>query len=238
MKILVLCAYYDRPNMVRNALNSLVRQDFADWELAFVDDTSAVPGEPVVREILSEHLHKVRFFNTHDPDKKARGSIFGKFWNEALLASDADISLILCDDDALYPGYLKGLSAWFEKHPREKYSFGHVVPFDPFQVRSLESVPRNTKYWLNRRWRVKPYQRLDASQVAWRNEAFRDHGVRFPFPKTKDLDSALYVQLYKLYGRCPFNGMIAQYKAIFPDQLGNRPKSDLYTVRDIDFRPT
>lgn len=238
MKILILLAYYDRPNMVRNALNSLARQDFDDWELAFVDDTSATPGEPIVREILRDRLDRVRFFHTNDPDKKVRGSTFCKFWNEAILASDAEASIILCDDDALYPGYLAKLSQWFEKHPREKYAFGHVVAFDPFRVRSLDAMPAKTKIKLNRRWRVKPALRLDASQVAWRNEAFHDHGVRFPYPLTKNPDAALYVQLTKLWGRCPFNGMIAQYKAIFPDQLGNRDNADLYTVRDIDFHPT
>ena len=109
MKIAILLCYYERPNMVRFALNSIKNAVHKDWHLYFVDDRSTYPGAHVVSEILAGKTDKVTFFNTQDKEKK-QGSSFAKYWNQALEDTDADIAIMLCDDDALFPGYLKLLS--------------------------------------------------------------------------------------------------------------------------------
>lgn len=236
MKVTVLMAYYERPNMVRFALKSLRDQLYEDWELVFVDDSSQIPGEPVVREVLHDAQHKIKFYNTNDPHKKERGSIFGKFWNDGLLASDSDIAVMLCDDDALYPTYLGSLVEWYTDNPEKQYSYSHVIPFNPFETKSLAGMKDNTDWWLNKVGDINPVCQVDASQVSWRTDLFRHHGMRFPFPKTTNLDEALYQQLFDTCGLCPFNGLISQYKAIHSEQLGSR--HDHYNTRDIPHRPT
>ena len=39
-KFLILLFYYDRPKMVRNALQSVKELNYKNWELAFIDDGS------------------------------------------------------------------------------------------------------------------------------------------------------------------------------------------------------
>jgi hypothetical protein len=39
---------------------------------------------------------------------------------------------------------------------------------------------------------------------------------------TAALDSYIFTELTDKYGLCPFNGIVGQYKGIFPDQLGQR----------------
>lgn len=229
-------AYYERPNMVRFALKSLRDQLYEDWELVFVDDSSQIPGKPVVREVLHDAQHKIKFYNTNDLHKKERGSIFGKFWNDGLLASDSDIAIMLCDDDALYPTYLGSLVKWYTDNPEKQYSYSHVIPFNPFETKSLAGMKDNTNWWLNKVGDINPVCQVDASQVSWRTDLFRHHGMRFPFPKTTNLDEALYQQLFDTCGLCPFNGLISQYKAIHSEQLGSR--HDHYNTRDIPHRPT
>lgn len=236
MKVSVLMAYFERPNMVRFGLKSLREQTHQDWELIFVDDSSQIPGEPIVREMLPNALHKIKFYNTNDPYKKERGSIFGKFWNDGLLSGDSDIAIMLCDDDALYPKYLSSLVEWYTNNPQNKYSYGHVIPFNPFETKSLSGMKDNTDWWLNKTGDINPVCQVDASQVSWRTDVFRYQGVRFPFPKTMNLDEALYGELFEACGPCPFNGLIAQYKAIHSEQLGNR--HDHYNTRDIPHVPT
>ena len=236
MKVCILLAYYERPNMVRFALKSLRDQPYKNWELVFVDDSSKLEGEPIVREMLPDDLDKVRFYNTNDPNKKANESMFAKFWNEGLLAGDADIALMLCDDDALYLDHLTDLVKWYEENPDKQYSYGHVIPFNPFETKSLAGMKDNTNWWLNKTGDINPVCQVDASQVSWRTCLFREDGIRFPFPKTKNLDEALYKQLVEFCGPCPFNGLIVQYKAIHNEQLGTR--NDHYNTRDIPHRPT
>ena len=66
--------YYERPNMVRFALESIRRQNYSDWELCFVDDTETGSGEQSVKDILGEDP-RVSYHCTQDsPEKKASQS--------------------------------------------------------------------------------------------------------------------------------------------------------------------
>ena len=114
LKFLIIFFYYNRPDMVRNALNSINKLTYKNFEIAFIDDGSEVKGEPIVRSILKpSFLKKVNFIDTNDTveDKINReGSEIGKYANEAIKESDADIVLMLCDDDAMVPDYLNSLN--------------------------------------------------------------------------------------------------------------------------------
>ena len=114
MKILILCSYYQRPKLVRNALSSILaaNEHHQDWELAFGDDGSIIPGKPIVEEVLKDHLDKIRIVESgmNLEDKLKHGLVLGRMANEAISLSSADIAIILCDDDELHPEYLKNIS--------------------------------------------------------------------------------------------------------------------------------
>src|SRR4051812_40636900 len=99
MKILILMSYFNRPLLLKNALNSILKADehHSNWELAFADDNSKIPGRPIVEEILKEHLKKIRFFNTGMSlaDKLKDGICLGKYGNIAIRESAADVAIIL-----------------------------------------------------------------------------------------------------------------------------------------------
>lgn len=244
MKVSILCCYYNRPNMIRFALDSVKRQSYKNWEFIFVDDSSKIPGKPIVEEVLSDYLDKVKFYNTNDPEKKEGNgkSVFGKYWNIASLESDSDISIMLCDDDALTLDYLSKLVEWYENNSDKGYSYCHLNIFDPYSIKCLDQIESNTDYILNKIGPINPYGALDASQVSWRTDAIRSHNVRFPYPQTHSLDATLYGQLCNLYGPCHFNNIIGQYKGIHFDQLNKRfdPDNDqkTYSVTDLHFLPS
>ena len=118
LKFLILLFYYNRPKMVLNALTSINKLSYKNIEIAFIDDGSDHPGEPVAREHLKPSiLKKVKFYNTNDTIKQKidrGGSEFGKLANEAVKNSDADIVLMLCDDDALFSDYLDYLNRFYK----------------------------------------------------------------------------------------------------------------------------
>lgn len=225
MKILVLLAYYNRPKMVRLALESVKSQNYDNWELAVIDDGSIIPAEKIVKEFFGDDS-RVKIYNTEDTDQQKidrGGSIFGKFWNKAVEESDADIAIMLCDDDALYPEYLSKLNDYYEQNPDVIYSYSHVSIFDPSQTTDIHSVQTDTGHWLNNHTEpINPFHQVDASQVSWRTWTFKQDRVAFPFPLTVALDAALYTQLFEKYGNCVFNGLISQYKGWFFGQLGQR----------------
>lgn len=239
-KITILLPYYNRPNMVQYTLKSIQNQNYHNWELFFCDDNSEFSGEEILKDYFPNYKN-VFYKNTKTPleEKLKVGSCFGKYFNEFILQSDSDICLFLCDDDALVEDYLSNLNNWYNKNSNKHYSYCHVVPFNPFEIKSFSEINFHTNWWLNRTGDINPFNAVDASQVTWKTSLMRNQGVRFRWPKTANLDAYLYGQLYSICGLCSFNGIVGQYKAIHEDQLGNRTHHDNdveyvnYNIRDI-----
>jgi len=236
LKFLILLFYYDRPEMVKNALRSINKSTYTNFTLAFIDDGSLNPGRPIVEETLSSDLlNKVIFYNTNHSitDKiEQGGSIFGKLANEALQTTKCDIALMLCDDDALTPGYLEYLNEYFKLNPKINHCYSKVLFYNPTKedyTQSKETAPfiyDMGVYNLNNYTTpIDPYCKVDSSQVAWRIKCNLENNIWFPYPQTRNLDAFLYKQLYEKCGECYPTFIFGQCKGAFEDQLGNRYNS-------------
>jgi hypothetical protein len=240
-------AYFNRERMVQLALES-IKITLGDWELAFVDDNSAVSGEEIVRLVMPEEYNsdKIKCYNTADTiaDKEAQGgSRIGEFWNHAMQNSDADIAIMLCDDDALFYNYIPALNDYYLLNPDVSYSYSHLAMYDPSEYyKTLADVPIDLEFFVTPvpgmetpmnigPIPINPYHRLDSSQVSWRLNAIKDAEIKFPSPQTADLDASLYAQLFENFGLCLYNGLISQFKGWHTDQMGNR-RDALYDLRD------
>ena len=227
--------YYNRPKMVKFALESIKNQKHKDWELIFVDDGSQNPGRSIVEKILAQDLDKIKFFNTENTKQEKEnqgGSIFGMYWSNAMYDTDAEIGIMLCDDDALYENYLEKLSNFYEINLGVVYSYGHVSIFDPTKYEKISDIPTNLDVWINNHTStINPYHSVDASQVSWRIQKVKDAGIKFPFPQTINLDASFYKQLFKNFGGCNYNELIVQYKGWHEDQLEYH-KQTPYEIKD------
>ena len=68
-KVSVVISTFDRPKMLREAIASVLAQDFRDWELIVVDDCSDT-AKAVAREFMAEGRfqgHRVRVLSTDAP---------------------------------------------------------------------------------------------------------------------------------------------------------------------------
>jgi len=232
-KIQILLFYYERPNFILNALKSIQNEKYDNFEVHFIDDGSIKnPGQEIVKEFFKNDtniLSKFIFYNTNDTKEQKLergGSIFGYFANEAMKNTDSDISIMLCDDDALYPNYLQNLNNFYNKNKSINYAFSHVSIFDPFKEK-FENFIDNFNTSLNLHIiLINPVCRVDASQVSWRTKKALEHETLFPFPKTYDLDASLYEKMFQKFGPCNFTGFVGQYKAFHLDQLGNKRNTE------------
>lgn len=218
--------YYERPKLVREALKSLIRSNehHKNWHLAFHDDASPTPGEPIVREVLPDFMmDRVTFYRTvaTKEQKLASGGMLGHVMNQMIRDSKADVAVMLCDDDVLHAHYLKNLDGYFRDNPDEQACYSHVVVFDP-GTETWETA-KNTDNPLNHySTSIDPTGKIDASQVAWRTRVNKDLGVWFPYPCHKNHDAGFYAGLYEKVGGVPFSGFIGQYKAIHSEQLSQQ----------------
>ena len=209
--------------MVKNALKSILNQTYQNYDVFFVNDSDE-------HDVMAASLAEFNFppekltyclSNESDQLKAERGySRLGYFWNDACEKTDADVAIMLCDDDALHPDYLMNMKNWYEANPDQNYCYSHAIPFDPFTQNFEEVQP--TPFWLNHTHPLAPSCMVDASQVSWRVKPMVEAGIKFPETQTRNLDAGLYAGMYDNWGLCNFSGFYGQYKGTYSTTLTNR----------------
>lgn len=222
MKLLVCLVYYDRPNLVRNALESIRALESDDWELAVIDD-GGEPVLPIVTEALpGVEFGYVRIGDTEEQKRAQGGSRHGEFLNAAILDTGCEVAMCLCDDDAMVPDGVGKLLEWWEENPDAWYCWSYCVPFDPTREKPHPDLPIEMVGLNRHSGPIDCSCMADSSQVAFKTECFKTGGVRYASPSTLALDADLFEQLAS-YGPAEQTGFAVQYKAVFADQMGNRP---------------
>lgn len=142
-KVRVLIATFNRSALLRRAIDSVLKQDFADWRLEIVDDASTDDTADVARTYSDPRIEYRR-----NPE-----NVGGKHGDIAILKAfiarcDADYCVYLCDDDYWLPAdLLTRQVAAMEQHPSLAFVQGGVAQVFPAPVDKL--VP-NEKYMLYR----------------------------------------------------------------------------------------
>ena len=151
--------------------------------------------------------------------------------NRSLKNSNADLAVMLCDDDALVSDYFTNLNKWFTDHPTSMFCYSHVILFNPFKEKPNKEDFKDDEFvWaghkqgryknrFNKKRNINPSNSLDSSQVAWRTQCNKKDKISFPFPQTANLDSKFYAGLFSKYGQAKFSGFVGQYKGYHLDNL-------------------
>ncbi len=239
-KILIVMPYFERPKMVLNALKSFSKINYEDYVVAIIDDGSEKFPINKILEKNPQYSKNVVVYNTFDTveQKLARGgSIHGNFMNTAIREQEADICVMLSDDDAIESEYCKNLNSYYENNPHVKYAYSHIIPFDPlsedYDNRKSSSYKTNANIHLNKTHPLNPNCQVDATQVSWRRECNVEDGVWFAENRTKNLDADFYQKMFDRYGYCVFTGFVSCYKGFHSDQLGNREGDKQYVTSDL-----
>ena len=174
-------------------------------------------------------------------DKVEQGICLGKYLNEKIKESDADIGIMLCDDDELYPTYLRDLSVYFEEHSEVLSCYSDIYLYNPLYQESSEVDNLMNKY---NQWRlpIDPTNKVDATQVAWRLSCCKEHGAWFEdstisvpgMPWVKDTDKSFYENLFEKCGEAHYSGLISEYKGTHEYQLLWHKKTDEQGLREYD----
>ena len=114
---------FRRPEMVRRAIQSVLQQEHADWEMVISDDEGP---EGATWSILSEHARsdpRIRVIENH----RGRGQVENT--NNAMLACRGDWIKVLHDDDWLTPGSLATFAELARTYPTAAFmtSTSHLV---------------------------------------------------------------------------------------------------------------
>jgi glycosyltransferase involved in cell wall biosynthesis len=233
VKFIILLAYYKRPYMVLNALQSIKELNYDNYDLVFIDDSGDDSFKSTFYEYMPQNIVSKSVYYAIMQDEmtklKQKGSLHGHVINEYIKLSDAEVAIILCDDDALVPDYLTNLSKFYSENPDVNYAYSYVYYYDPANQNYKEGTkyPRyqhhGSTYTLNiHSTPIDPFCTLDSSQVTWRTKCNKDDNIWYPSPQTRGLDAAIFKQLTAKYGLCHPTGFFGQFKGAFGDQMGNR----------------
>lgn len=231
-EILILLTYYERPELVKGTLSSLVRSDkfYSRWKLAFIDDGSELPGRPIAEKILGPLTSKAEFYNSRmspDMKKECGGCFIGYHMNEAIRKSSSNLVIMLGDDDEVCPDYLFNLDKFFTANPWCKSCYCDAYVFDPMREVASETnrLYSNDPTWVGHEWFGRPINaamKVDGIQVAWRSSCSKVDGAWLPYPISINHDAAFFQELYERSGPSHYCGCVGVYKGRHEGQLVNR----------------
>lgn len=154
MRFSVLLPTRNRLELLRYAMQTVLRQDYADWEIVVADNAS---DEDIAGYVRSLDEPRVRYFRSD------RFLPVTDNWNAALEKSEGDFIVMLGDDDCLMKGYFSTLRRVIEAcgtpdavyHSALLYAYPGVMPGFPdgyLQPYGYAAFLRSAKepFWLDR----------------------------------------------------------------------------------------
>ncbi|SFN88135.1 Glycosyl transferase family 2 [Mesorhizobium sp. NFR06] len=123
---------YRRPDTIRRTIDSIVGQDFSNWELVVSDDEGRAGASWPILEEYARSDPRIRIVENH----RGRGQVENT--NNAMLACKGKWIKLLHDDDWLTSGALKRFAEISMKYPSAAFMTcaAHVVEEDRVVTRS------------------------------------------------------------------------------------------------------
>lgn len=173
--ITVVIPTYKRIDSIRRAIECLKKQeDAAPFSILIICDD---PEPSQIDDfVLKLDLSNIIYYK----NKKNLG-VFGN-WNLGVFLSGTKWVTVLCDDDYLYPDYMKTVQRLIRDNPEKKY---FLTNYDIAQGNSVEEITKQIKK------HEKMYLQLGGNNAYEKQNRSRRHNLSF-------CDYALIEQLYKI----------------------------------------
>lgn len=114
MRYSFIIPLYNRPDELRELLESLTRQTIQDYEVIIVEDGSALPSEDVIQTYQPQLLGRLKYLVIpNGGPSKAR--------NRGAKEATGDYLLILDSDVVLPAGYLEAIDRFLSDHPVDAF---------------------------------------------------------------------------------------------------------------------
>lgn len=120
MKFSVLLPTHNRLEYLRYAVETVLRQDYADWELIISDNDST---DDIAGYIQSVGDSRIKYYRTD------RFVPVTDNWNNALQKSGGDYVIMLGDDDCLMRGFFSTMAGLIETYKRPPFIFTDAYLF-------------------------------------------------------------------------------------------------------------
>lgn len=107
-RVSMLVATHNRPELLREAIQSIETQTFNDWEIVLVDDGSTPPAR--IDDIAPHVRGRIQLIRHDTPRRSAAAR------NTAVRAAQGDVLAFLDDDDLLAPDFIARALGVLDRH--------------------------------------------------------------------------------------------------------------------------
>jgi glycosyltransferase involved in cell wall biosynthesis len=107
-KVSIIMPTYNRANIIKRAINSVLKQSFSNFQLIICDDGSTDDTEKIIKNDYGTHLEQTIIYF------KQKNSGVSKARNVALKHADGDLIAYLDSDNYWHHSYLKRMVSIFE----------------------------------------------------------------------------------------------------------------------------
>lgn len=142
----ICIACYNGANRIVKLLQSIVNQNFSDYEVIIVDDASSDDSVPIINEFISAHLHTRMKLIASDTN---HGIIYTK---SKAIQNAVGVYVMLCDqDDWMDSGCLDALSQMVTDNVDRVIAQYRLVDEDGNELRTID-IPGKSSKWLHTVW--------------------------------------------------------------------------------------
>lgn len=135
--VTIVTSTYNRAEVVRGAIESVLAQDYADWEMCVVGDCTPDHTEDIVKSYGDARL---RFYNL--PKKSPPGSHGAIAKNHAIFEMSRSPYIAYLDDDDIYrPNYLTTMMGYIQSHPEADFLYCRCMYRDKDTQRRIWGNP-------------------------------------------------------------------------------------------------
>lgn len=208
MKLSVFMLSHNKDGYVQQAVTSILDQDYEDFELRIIENST----DEVTAEALKEHLAE-----RNDPrvllkeivvEDFVRSSWYVPSWilNREYPLAEGEIVLYLSDDDLFEPGLFTAVAEAFDYNPHWKALYFHLA-------RTISRSPDEGRSWDGRFSGIPAEEPrgsgevdccIDACQIAYRTHVLADIGQPYFPEETNHGNHADGVHLQKIAEKYPF----------------------------------
>lgn len=203
MKVDIILSTYNRPRLLKVAIDSILNQTSQDWELWVFDDRSSYDfRKQIIQQYKDPRIH---FFQGKklSPDERYAKSRISLHNNYLLNRSSNELVSYLCDDDYYWPEAIGGVIDFFKNHPEASVGFGKLTyshsesdkrPREKRELRYYENPIMPSNRWLDHNQVI--HKRACVEYVKWPEN-------NFPWPLGPD--RYFFLELSKMYTFYPIN---------------------------------
>jgi len=123
-RVQVVLTSYNRPRMVQDSINSVLKQAWQDFTLYIMDDNSIEEVKEILRR-YSKHERVKLFFSDVKNEDRLKTCRYAIQINKALKMGTEEFVTFLCDDAGMYPNKLYDMVYFMDHHENASICYGN-----------------------------------------------------------------------------------------------------------------